>query len=76
MNEAHTRAELIDSGLASGGWGVAEGCVLSTYRGALDLDLVPVILKGSIVSHIPEHEKFVENIGNLVTYGALRKFLE
>jgi hypothetical protein len=37
---------------------------------------VPIILKGSIVSHTPEHEKFVENIGNMVTSGALRKFLE
>ena len=55
---------------------MAEGCVLSTYRGALDLDLAPIILRGSIVSHIPEHEKFVETIGNLVTIGALRKFLE
>jgi nicotinamidase-related amidase len=55
---------------------MAENCVLSTYRGALDLDLAPIILRGSIVSHIPEHEKFVENIGNLVTIGALRKFLE
>ena len=55
---------------------LAEGCVLSTYRGALDLDLTPVILRGSIVSHIPEHEKFVENIGNLVSFGALKKLLE
>ena len=55
---------------------MAEGCVLSTYRGALDVDLTPIILRGSIVSHTPEHEKFVETIGNLVTIGALRKFLE
>ena len=76
MNEAQTRADLIDPGLASGRWGMAEGCVLSTYRGALDLDLAQIILRNSIVSHIPEHEKFVGNIGNLVTIGALRKFLE
>jgi hypothetical protein len=53
MNEAQTRADLIDPGLASGRWGVAEGCVLSTYRGALDLDLAQIILRNSIVSHTP-----------------------
>ncbi len=54
----------------------AENCVLSTYRGALDLDLMPIILKGAIISDNPENETLVENLGNLVTYGALLKFLE
>jgi len=54
---------------------MAEACVLSTYRGAVDLDYVPIILRGAIVSHTPEHEKFVENIGNLVSFGALKKLL-
>lgn len=54
----------------------AEHCVLSTYRGAEDLDLTPIILRGSIASGKLENTKFVENISNVVSYGALMKFLE
>lgn len=54
----------------------AENCVLSTYRGALDLDLTPIILKGAIIGKSHKMERFVENLGNLVTYGALCKFVE
>jgi nicotinamidase-related amidase len=54
----------------------AEYCVLSTYRGAEDLDLTPIILRGSIASGKPENIKFVESISNVVSYGALLKFLE
>lgn len=51
----------------------AEHCVLSTYRGALDLDLTPVILKNGIAGATPEHIKMVENISNIISYGALKK---
>ncbi|HTX80058.1 MAG TPA: cysteine hydrolase [Longilinea sp.] len=53
----------------------AEGCVLSTYRGAKDLDLTPIILRGSLASETPEHVKFVEAINDIISYGALKKVL-
>jgi len=54
----------------------AEYCVLSTYRGAENLDLVPIILRGSLASGSPENISFVESISDLVSYGALKKLLE
>jgi len=54
----------------------AEFCVLSTYRGAKDLDLTPIILRGSLASDTQENIKFVENISDVVSYGALKKVLE
>ena len=53
----------------------AEYCILSTYRGAQDLDLTPVILRGSLASGIVENIKFVESISDIVSYGALKKIL-
>lgn len=40
----------------------AEYCVLSTYRGAQDLDFTPIILRVSIASDNAEHVRFVEEI--------------
>lgn len=53
----------------------AEYCVLSTCRGAKDLDLTPILLRGSLASGIPENIKFVENINEVISYGALKKVL-
>lgn len=53
----------------------AEYCVLSTYRGAQDQDLTPVILRGALASGVPENIRFVESISETVTCGALAKFL-
>jgi nicotinamidase-related amidase len=53
----------------------AEYCVLSTYRGAKDLDLTPVILRGSLASGSPENIKFVESISDIISYEALKKVL-
>jgi nicotinamidase-related amidase len=53
----------------------AEFCVLSTYRGALDLDLTPIVLKGSLASDNAEHIRFVEEITETVSYGALKSLL-
>ncbi len=53
----------------------AEYCVLSTYRGAQDLDLTPLILRGSLASGILENIKFVESISDIISYGALKKIL-
>jgi len=54
----------------------AEHCVLSTYRGAKDLDLAPIILRGSLASDTLENIKFVESISDIISYGALKKVLE
>ena len=53
----------------------AEYCVLSTYRGAQDLDLTPIILRGSLASDNLKNIKFVESISDIISYGALRKVL-
>jgi nicotinamidase-related amidase len=53
----------------------AEFCVLSTYRGALDHDFTPIILKGSLASDDPEHIRFVEEISETISYGALKTLL-
>lgn len=53
----------------------AEYCVLSTYRGAQDLDLTPIIFRGSLASGVPENIKFVESISDIVSYGSLKKIL-
>jgi hypothetical protein len=42
----------------------AEYCVLSTYRGAKDLDLTPILLRGSLASETPENIKFVESVSS------------
>ena len=54
----------------------ASHCVLSTYRGALDLDYDPLIFRGSLADSNPERIRFVEEIHNLVSYGALVKLIE
>lgn len=54
----------------------AEYCVLSTYRGAEDLDYKPILLRGALASATPEHIHFVETICDIVSIGALEKLLE
>ncbi len=54
----------------------AEGCVLSTCRGALDYDLKSIILRGAIASHRPENIPFVDNISDVISYGALETVLK
>lgn len=51
----------------------AEYCVLSTCRGAEDVDLTPVILRGSLASSTPENIRFVEAVNEVISYGALQK---
>lgn len=53
----------------------AEFCVLSTYRGAQDLDFAPIILRGSLASDNTEHIRFVEEITETISYGALKTLL-
>lgn len=54
----------------------AEYCVLSTYRGAKDHDLAPIIFKNAIASSTPQNIKFVEDISELITYSTLKKIVE
>ncbi len=53
----------------------AENCVLSTYRGALDLDFTPVLLKNGVASGSKENLKFVEKISDTVPYNIVKKML-
>jgi nicotinamidase-related amidase len=53
----------------------ASQCVLSTYRGALDLDYDPLIFRGSLADASQEKIRFVEDIHNLLSYGALVKLI-
>ena len=53
----------------------AEYCVLSTYRGAKDLDYFPILLKNGIASVKEENKQFVENISETITAGTLMKIL-
>jgi nicotinamidase-related amidase len=53
----------------------AEGCVLSTCRGAHDFDLSPIILRRAIASYKPENIPFVENISDVISFGALKTVL-
>lgn len=53
----------------------AEFCVLSTYIGAQDFDFTPIILKGSIASDNAEHIRFVEEITETISLGALKTLL-
>jgi nicotinamidase-related amidase len=54
----------------------AEYCVLSTYRGAKDLDLTAILLRGSLASGTPKNIEFVESISDIISFGALKKILE
>ncbi|MGB2964751.1 MAG: hypothetical protein WBB69_12280 [Anaerolineales bacterium] len=54
----------------------ASQCVLSTTRGAADLDYIPLIFRGSLADSSPERIRFVEEIHDLISYGALVKFIE
>ena len=54
----------------------AEYCVLSTYRGAQNVDLKPILLRGSLASGVPENIKFVESISDIISYGTLKRVLE
>ncbi len=54
----------------------AEGCVTATCRGAKDLDLTAIILRGSIIGGKAEFVPFVEATHDIISYRALAKALE
>lgn len=53
----------------------AEYCVLSTCRGAEDVDLMPIVLRGSLASGSAENIRFVESINDVISYQALKKVM-
>jgi nicotinamidase-related amidase len=54
----------------------AEYCVLSTYRGARELDMVPLLLRGGIAGGVEENIRFVENLCEGLSPAALLKMFE
>lgn len=54
----------------------AEYCVLSTYRGALDKDFTPALLRGTLASINPANIPFVENVNDIITLNVLKKAME
>ncbi|GHV55311.1 hypothetical protein AGMMS49579_17850 [Spirochaetia bacterium] len=50
-------------------------CVLSTYRGASDQDLMPILLKNASASNKKESITFVEDLCDLVSFRVLEKLL-
>jgi hypothetical protein len=57
----------VDTAIITGS--CAEYCGLSTYRGAKDLDLTPILLRGSLASANPENIRFVESVSDIISYG-------
>lgn len=51
----------------------AEYCVLSTYRGALDKDFTPVLLRYSLASVNPANIPFVESIHDTISLNILKR---
>jgi nicotinamidase-related amidase len=54
----------------------AEQCVLSTCRGAEDEGLNPILLRGGLASEKPDRIRFVEEINEVVSLGALSALLD
>jgi len=53
----------------------AENCVLSTYRGAEDLDFHPILLRGALASDNAQNIHLVENISEIISLGTLKCLL-
>ncbi|MDR1900691.1 MAG: cysteine hydrolase [Treponema sp.] len=51
-------------------------CILSTYQGAMDHDLMPIILKKSLASNTKENIKFVEELCETISIKVLEKIME
>jgi len=54
----------------------AEFCIQGTIIGALDQDLVPILLKNGIASGNNVNVKFIESINEIISFHALQKVLE
>lgn len=49
--------------------------MLSTCRGAEDVDLNPIIIRGSLASGDSENIRFVEKVNDVISVGALKTIL-
>ena len=55
----------------------ASHCILSTYRGAEDNDLMPIILKNALASHAKEDIQFVEGLcNNIISVNVLERLVK
>ena len=54
----------------------AEQCVLATCVGARDNDFMPVIIRGTLISHSLEQIRFVEDGNDVMTIGAFWKAVD
>jgi nicotinamidase-related amidase len=61
----------IDTVLISGY--CAEYCIISTYKGSLDYDLFPMILKNGIASGNRKNKEFIEETYNTITLEVVEK---
>jgi len=52
-----------------------DNCVLSTYRGAEDLDFHPILLRGALASDNAQNIHLVENISEIISLGTLKCLL-
>ncbi len=69
----HLHSQGVDTVIITGF--CAEYCVLSTCRGAEDLDLTAIILRDSLASGVAAHIPFVQAIQECISFGALCKML-
>ena len=53
----------------------AEYCVLSTCRGARDLDLTSILVRGCAASDNAEHIRFVEEINDVISVNLVKSYL-
>jgi len=67
------RALGVDTAIVTGY--CAEYCVLATYRGAEEEGFKAMFLRGALASGDPQRLRFVEEIGDLISLGALRAVL-
>ncbi len=72
--EAMLRGMGVDTVVISGF--CAEYCVLSTFRGAMDRDFTPALLRQTLASINPANIPFVENINDTISLRMLKKVLE
>lgn len=54
----------------------AEYCVLSTFRGAMDKDFTPALLRWGLASINPANIPFVESVNDTISLNILKKALE
>jgi nicotinamidase-related amidase len=54
----------------------AEQCVLATCVGARDSDFMPMIIRGTLISHSEERIRFVEEVNDVMTIGAFWKAID